>query len=109
MGIVEKKSKRNEPLKELTEEERKIIKEEIDSAKFWSQMYKGLVGFAIFQQILIFCVGVVDLLISGPSLSTLFCVVLIFAFRGLFLEATALVSQSEKEIEEKGKMLERKH
>lgn len=80
--IREKKSKRNEPAKELTEEERKAIKSEIDSARFSSQMAKPFVGFHILMMVLAFYVGVVEFLKEGPSISILWwTLIILFLWR----------------------------
>lgn len=107
--IREKKSKRNEPAKELTEEEIKAIKDEIGSARFFSSMTKGMLGFLILMQVLAFYVGMVDLLKEGPSMSTLWYALLILSCGGFSIAGASFISKSEKEIEEKEKILERKY
>lgn len=107
--IREKKSKRNEPEKELTEEEIKAIKDEIGSARFSSQMAKPFVGFHILMMVIAFYVGVVELLKEGLSLSILWWVLLVLVCGGFSIAGASFISKSEKEIEEKEKILERKY
>lgn len=107
--IREKKTIRNEPAKELTEEERKTIKSEIDSARFSSQMAKPMVGICILMMVIAFYVGVVELLKEGLSISILWWALLILVCGGFSTAGASFISKSEKEIEEKEKMLERKY
>ena len=107
--IREKKTIRNELAKELTEEERKAIKSEIDSARFSSQMAKPFVGFHILMMVIAFYVGVVELLKEGLSISILWWVLLVLVCGGFSIAGASFISKSEKEIEEKEKILERKY
>lgn len=103
--IREKKTIRNEPAKELTEEERKTIKSEIDSARFSSQMAKPMVGIHILMMVIAFYVGVVDLLKEGLSISILWWALLILVCGGFSIAGASFIGKSEKDIEEKEKML----
>lgn len=107
--IREKKTIRSKPVKELTEEEREKIESEIDSARFASQMAKPFVGFHILMMVLAFYVGVVELLKEGPSISILWWVLSVLVCGGFSIAGASFISKSEKEIEEKEKILERKY